>query len=94
MDVASFDDLGESAVFDHAGAARHREVADERAVEFETDQAVVRTRGEALAEQDEGGATVEVVGVGDAEGLGEVQVALGREHRARRCRAGGSGPRS
>jgi hypothetical protein len=50
MDVAPLHDLGQATIFDHAGPARHRKVADERAIEFEANEAVVRTRREAFAE--------------------------------------------
>ena len=55
-------------IHDHAGAARDRQLADERALELESDQAVVRARGQVLAEEAKGLATVEVIGVGDGKG--------------------------
>jgi len=41
----------------------------------------VGTGGESLAEQKKGRATVEVIGVGDAERFGQVQIILSGEHR-------------
>ena len=43
------------------------------------------TDGESFAEEEEGRASVEVVGVGDAEGLGQIQGTLGREYRVHRA---------
>jgi hypothetical protein len=66
--VAPFDDLGQVAVDDVAGAARDRQVADQGPVELEADEAVVLARHEVIAQLGQGVTAVEVVGVGDAEG--------------------------